>query len=423
MKPLIVSTYDIHGGAARAAYRLHHGLRMLGIDSRMLVQEKHTDDWTVTGPKNKWAYLKGRLRANGDALPLILYRHKKNALFSPARVPFSDLVKKINESDADLVNLHWICDGILRVEDLALIRKPIVWTLQDMWPFTGGCHYDSGCDRWHSSLCGMCPALGSHHDRDLSRRVFLAKQKTYTKIPNLTVVGLSRWMASCAKQSPLFANNKVNLIYNPVDTTEFTPVDKTQARKLLGLPLNKKLVLFGAIGATSDPRKGFQLLLKALQQLENKADLELVIFGASQPENELNFKFTTHYRGFLQDDISLRLLYSAADVMIVPSLQESFGLTAAEAMACGTPVVAFDTTGLKDIIDHKINGYLAHPFEPASLAKGIEWIISSNLDSHLSENARFKSKNSFDSKVIAAQYFKLYEICHKRKLLSQHDRS
>lgn len=408
MNLLIVSTFDIFGGAARAAYRLHHGLRMLGVNSRMLVQEKHTDDWTVTGPDTKWAYLKGRLRANGDTLPLIPYRNRNKALFSPARMPFSEIVRIINESDADLVNLHWICDGMLRVEDLASIRKPVIWTMQDMWPMTGGCHYDAGCARWYTSSCGSCPVLGSSNDRDLSRRIYSAKQETYANIPKLTIIGLSRWMVTCAKQSPLFFNKDVHLIYNPVDAEQFAPVDKLQARKLLGLPTNKKLILFGAIAATSDPRKGYQLLMEALLKLNNTNELELVVFGVSSPENDPGFKFITHYRGFLHDDISLRLLYSAADVMVVPSIQESFGLTAAEAMACGTPVVAFDTTGLKDIIDHKVNGYLACPFESASLASGIEWIISSNLDTDLAAKAREKIMCCFDSKVVAGQYLKIY---------------
>jgi glycosyltransferase involved in cell wall biosynthesis len=408
VKPLLVSTFDNFGGAARAAYRIHHGLRMLGVDSHMLVQEKHTDDWTVTGPDTKWAYLMGRLRANVDTLPLIPYRFRKKTLFSPAQVPFSCVVRKINELDVDLVNLHWICDGMFRVEDLASIRKPVIWTLQDMWPLTGGCHYDEGCVRWHTSNCGICPGLGSIKDRDISRRIFSAKQKTYSKIPKLAIIGLSRWMVDCAKQSPLFAGKDVHLIYNPVDTEQFAPVDQLQARKLLGLPIDKKLILFGAVAATSDPRKGYQLLKEALLQLKNTNELELVVFGVSRPANDLDFKFVTHYRGFLHDDISLRLLYSAADVMVVPSTQESFGLTAAEAMACGTPVVAFDTTGLKDIIDHMVNGYLACPFEPTSLARGIEWILSANQDSFLAAQAREKAICCFDSKLIAEQYLKIY---------------
>lgn len=224
----------------------------------------------------------------------------------------------------------------------------------------------------------------------------------------MTIVGLSKWLAECARKSTLFRDKKVINLPNPIDTTIFKPFDKEKARELWSLPLDKKLVLFGAMGATSDPRKGFVQLSEALNKLVDK-NIELVVFGSSKPKNSQNFGFKTHYLGHLHDDVSLVTLYSAADVMVVPSLQEAFGQTASESMACGTPVVAFGATGLLDIVDHKLNGYLAKPFDTTDLAFGIEWVLNAPNYNELCKNAREKVIREFDSVVVAKKYIKLYE--------------
>jgi len=409
MKILIVNTFDIAGGAARAAYRLHRALLDSGVDSQMLVQSKMSDDDTVIGGVNKTKAQKaiGILRPTLDAMPLKLYKNKMKTLFSPAWLPFGEIVNAIEAIDPDVVHLHWICGGMIRIEDLSRIKKPIVWSLHDMWAFSGGCHYDEGCGKYKSGCCS-CPVLCSKNVNDLSHNVFVRKQRTFAKIDNLTVVGMSRWLADCASQSALFAHKRVVTLPNPIDTTKFIPIDKLQARRELQLPVDKKLILYGAMSATSDPRKGYTELVKALETLPKSSDLEVVIFGGYQPDNMPELDIQTHYMGYIEDE-SLHILYCAADVMVVPSRQEAFGQTASEAMACGTPVVAFAHTGLLDIINHRKNGYLAESFCPIDLANGINWVLNSPEYATMSQNAREKILRCFDSKVVAKQYIDLYK--------------
>ena len=381
-----------------------------GIESRMLVQDKRSDDLTVISlAERKWEKGYYRLRPFIDQIPVKFYKNRTKTLFSPAWFGFSKVIKKINEINPDIVHLHWICGGMIRIEDLAKIKKPIVWSLHDMWAFTGGCHYDGGCGGYEKN-CGNCKVLKSNKRKDLSKWIWNRKNKTFSKVDNLTIVGLSRWLVDCSKKSALLKNKKHINLPNPIDTNVFKPFDKLKARELWGFPKDKKLLLFGAVNAISDPRKGFKELSEALSKLNSK-DVELVVFGSSEPENSPRFKFKAHYVGHLYDDISLVALYSSCDVTVVPSLQEAFGQTASESLACGTPVVAFATSGLLDIIDHKINGYLVTPFDPSDLAKGIEWIfgLSEKEYQALSQNAREKVLREFNSHVVARKYIKLYE--------------
>jgi len=276
-----------------------------------------------------------------------------------------------------------------------------------MWPFTGGCHYVENCDGFKNS-CGNCKVLVSHKDSDLSRSVLERKRKAYSKINNkLAIVAVSEWLKDCALSSSLFSQTRVETLPNPLDTNTFSPMSKNQARVLLNLPLDKKLVFFGAIRSTGDPRKGFKELSEALKGV--KGEIELVIFGSSRPQQEPELSHKTHYLGHLHDDVSLRVLYNAADVMVVPSLQEAFGQTASESLSCGTPVVAFGATGLLDIVDHKINGYLATPFDTDDLAKGIEWVLNTENYDELCQSARDKVLQAFDSDVVVKQYISLYQ--------------
>jgi len=407
MKIIIVNTSDISGGAARAAYRLHRALLAKDIESRMMVQSKVSDDLTVLGPETTLKKGIGRIRPKADKIFLKNYPNRTKTPFSPAAVPCSDLIKRINETDADVVHLHWIAGGAMKIEDIKKINKPIVWSLHDMWAFTGGCHYtEEDCKRY-TTMCGSCPVLGSHRKRDLSNRVFKRKQKTY-RHKNLTIVGLSSWLASCARESSLLKSKAVVNLPNPIDTDVFRAVDKQTAREMLGIPSDRKLVLFGAMSATSDPRKGFSELTEALHSMEEDT-ISLMVFGSEKPTEAPDLKFPANYMGRFHDDISLTVLYSAADVMVVPSILEAFGQTASEAMACNTPVVAFGATGLLDIVDHKENGYLAQAYDSQDLAEGIRWVLKSSDYDKLCRNARKKVVREFDSAVVAEKYIALYE--------------
>lgn len=405
MNILIVNISDIQGGAARAAYRLHRALLAEGADSRMLVQSKASDDFTVQGPKSKVQKALGLLRPVLDTVPVQYYAKRTQTLFSPAWLPFSGLVDRINALAPDVVHLQWIAGGMLRTEGLARIKAPIVWTLHDMWAFTGGCHYDEGC-AGYVNQCGRCPVLGSKASNDLSSRGLRRKQRVYASLPKMAVVGISAWLADCAASSGALKHHKVLHIPNPIDTKVYAPFDRAEARHLFHFPGDKKLVLFGAIKATSDPRKGFHELARALQHLPDNC--ELVVFGAGAPEMPQGFKQKVHYMGYLHDDVTLRVLYSAADVVVVPSLQEAFGQTASEAMACGTPVVAFRSTGLLDIVDHGVNGYLADPFDTEDLARGMLWVLDHPSPAALGLAAREKVLLTFDQHGVARQYLDVY---------------
>jgi glycosyltransferase involved in cell wall biosynthesis len=408
MRVLIVNAYDNMGGAARASYRLHQSLLEKGIESTMLVQNKFGDDFKVESyTKSVFQNIWEKIRTIVDNFPVKLYKKRNKTLFSPSWIGFNNAVKQINVIDPDIVHLHWVSNAMIKIEDLAKIKAPIIWTLHDNWAFTGGCHIMWECDKFKKA-CGSCPRLGSNTDKDLSRSVFNRKRNTYKKLPNMVIVGLSKWITNCTKESSLLKNHEIVNIPNPIDTNIFKPLDTKHARELWNLPANKKLILFGAMSATSDVNKGFKELVQSLDLLDDE-DIEFVIFGSSEPKEKQPFKLKTYYLGHLHDDVSLVSLYSAVDLMVVPSLQETLPQTASEAMACGTPVVAFGHTGLLDIVDHKKTGYLADPFQVKDLSEGIKWVLNCSNYDNLSSNARQKIVQEFDSSIIANRYMELYK--------------
>lgn len=406
MKILIVSTSDIQGGAARAAYRLHSALYQEGIDSRMLVQTKSSDNFRILGPLSKIEKVINRLRPILDSIPVKFYKNRTHTLFSPAMLPFSNIVKKINEINPDIVHLHWVAGGMLRIEDFSKIKAPIVWNIQDMWAFTGGCHYDEECGAF-KSRCGNCKVLGSRSELDLSRLVFTKKETAFSKLTHLVIVGVSRWISECAKESSLFKNKPIVNLPNTFNTTLFSPMEKAIVRKLFNIPQNKKIILFGAMNSLGDPRKGAAQLFDALS-LVNIENTAFVIAGSSKPKDAPQLKYPTHYIEPLNDEVSLPLMYNTADVMIVPSIQENLANSIIESLACGVPVVAFDIGGNSDMIDHKVNGYLAKPFDAEDMARGIEWVLNHENYSDLSSAARAKVLNTFESGLVARKYIDLY---------------
>jgi len=406
MKILHLSTSDIDNGGARAAHRLHQGLRSLGCASQMLVRTKFGSDSTVLVEKTPLTKLAPPI----SELPLRLYPGRTSVMFSPQWFPEA-LAVRARQHNPDIINIHWICNGYLQIETLKKFQKPLVWTLHDMWTFTGGCDYIQDCDRYKES-CGSCPQLQSKHDWDLSRWIWQRKAKAWKDL-NLTLVATSSWMADCARASSLFKDTRIEVIPLGLDTEKYKPYNRYFAREVLNLPQDKQLVLFGALGGTSNYRKGFHLLQPALQSLSKTGwqdQIELVLFGGSQPETPIDLGFKTHYVGRLNDDLLLALVYSAADVMIVPSVEEAFGQTASESMSCGTPVVAFNATGLRDVVDHQQTGYLAAPFEIDDLAKGIVWVLE-DQERHqkLSFQAREKGLHTFALEVQACRYLALYQ--------------
>lgn len=401
MKILVFNSYPKKGGAARAASRLCESLVSLGVDVEYVsaYQESLT-------PYQK---LKWLARALYDRLPAIIVS-KKKTLFSSGGFRNRVLIDEINSSNADLVHLHWVNAGAIAISDIARITKPIVWSLHDMWPFTGGCHYDDDCGRYTAS-CGACPFLSSSSEKDLSRSVINEKLYHFSRINNITIVGLSRWLATCAQKSNLFSRARVVNIPNPIDTNFFKPQPHEEAKKQFGLLGDRKIILFGAISSTDDERKGYGELLTALNSMD-LSEVDVLVFGSNgtNDNNTLNIK----YLGAIHDDKKLALLYSVADVMVVPSLQENLSNAIMESMACGTPVVAFNIGGNPDMIDHKVNGYLAKPFDPIDLAEGIRWVLSSSNHDEIRNNTRKKIVDCFDKYIVGNRYIELYKEILKK---------
>ena len=406
MKILIVNASDIEGGAARASYRLHEALLKQNIDSKMLVQSKGSDNFTVLASTSKIIKLIDKLRPTLDNLPVRFYKNKAKTLFSPSWLGFNSIVGRINSINPDIVHLHWVCGGMMSINDIAKINAPIVWSLHDDWVFTGGCHIKWDCDKYKQS-CGACPRLGSHNENDLSRKIFLKKKRALSKKKNLVIIGLSKWLVECAKNSSLLKERQVLNLPNPINTDIFKPFNRGRSRELWSLPNDKKLVLFGAMNPINDINKGFNELCTALAKLKDKT-IEVVVFGSSKPLEPPDYGLKTHYLGCLYDDVSLVTLYSAVDVMVVPSLQENLSNAIMESLSCGTPVVGFDTGGNSDLIEHKRTGYLARAFDSGDLARGIEWLIYNDSYSELCKNARNKVLNEFESVSVVKKYIHLY---------------
>lgn len=410
MKVLLLSTFDIEGGAAIATYRLHKGLVRGGINSLMLVQRKKSDDFTVIGARSKLEVAIAYLRPYLDGLfKFLLYKKRQKRLFSTASVPDS-IIKKVKKLSPDLIHLFWINGGFVKIETIKKINVPIVWTLHDMWPLTGGCHYDDECRRFQSE-CGSCPILNSGSERDLSYRILKRKAESWAHIP-MVVVATSHWLANMAKMSVVFKDKRIVVIPNGIDTEKYKPISKSVARETWGLPQDKNLVLFSAFSATSDKRKGNQYLIPALVSMAKQGwgeNTELVIVGASEPAQPVNFGMKVHYVGNLGDEISQVLLYSAVDVTVAPSMQENLSNTVMESLSCGVPVVAFDIGGMPDLIDHMKTGYLAKPFEVNDLYTGIKWVLENKvMHNELSIAARQSVIDKYTLEKVAKQYAELY---------------
>jgi len=398
---------DVKGGASVAAYRLHQALMDEGVESLMMVQTKKGDEQSIIGPSNKFEAIINLFRPALDLIPLNIRRIKPTSYFFLSWLPFSKIPKKINDLKPDLVHLHWICGGMLSIKDLLKIQAPIVWSLHDNWAFTGGCHIMWDCEKYKNE-CGNCPILQSNKKNDLSNQIFKIKEDVYSKKNNLNINAVSKWMAKCVEESLLLKSKKVYQLPNLIDTQIYTTHLNKDSKVLWGIDERKKTILFGAYKSTTDKNKGYDLLTKATEKL-NHENYELVVYGSEKLNNQLEFKIKTHFVGFIDDQTSLVSLYNAVDVMVVPSLQESFGQTAIEAMSCKIPVVAFGATGLLDIVDHKVNGYLAQPYDTNDLARGIDWVLKAPNYDELCENARKKVLKEFDSKIIAKKYIAMYK--------------
>jgi glycosyltransferase involved in cell wall biosynthesis len=407
-----VAESDKIGGAARAMYSIHEALEGLGWTSRAVVGRKASFDsnvLTYRSPTGRALSLVGKF-VDQQALRVVGRRTTEPITLNLLGSPLGKLVNTLNPA---IVHLHWVGNSFITPRGIAALPDPTVWTLWDMWPFTGGCHYSWGCER-HAATCGDCPIVGSRRSWDATRIGMLRKRRAWRR-KKFHVVAVSNWLADQARRSALFARSNVDVILPGVDTSRFRPHNPAVAREILGVPHNRPIIGFAAINPAS-PRKGWKHLFEALQILRSRAFTSetaplLVRVGAvpTKQRRACNGLETIDV-GFLEDDLSLALVYSACTVVAVPSTQEAFGRVAIEALACGTPVVAFSGTGVADAVHHGRTGYLAELGSAEDLARGLAACIEgTGVPQSIRELARDTAEKEFSTRVQAARYAALYE--------------
>ncbi|MFN8257022.1 MAG: glycosyltransferase family 4 protein [Bacteroidales bacterium] len=415
MKVLIINKSDSTGGAAIAAKRLTDALQNSGVEVKMLVQEKKSTDPNVihTGNsffKKKWNFVLFVI----ERLYFFWFEKSKSLrfAFSPA-IAGENIVENQWVKEADVIHLHWFNQGYLSINGLRKLvnlQKTIVWTMHDMWAFTGGCHYSGDCINYRNN-CGNCKLLNKPATNDLSSRI-LKKKKKILKDANIKYVACSNWLAQKAMESSLLKGCEVKTIANPIDTRIFYAGNKLEIRKELGLPVNRKIILFGSANAT-DKRKGIDFLLEALDIIlvGNAAlldNIHVVIFGKSGETIQNKIKFQSTILGLISENEKIAKVYNVADIFVLPSLEDNLPNTIMESMACGTPVVAFNTGGIPEMVDHMANGYLADYKSAHDLACGIKFILEHEQPALLSKKCIEKVEMNYTQNIIARKYQDLY---------------
>lgn len=415
MRIVHLASSDVTGGAARAASRLHFGLRRLGVDSKMLVGKQACFDPSILRfrpPKDVASRVRRTLRRRRIRTDF--------AQYAPTRPPGYDRFSDDRTEDGgallgqvppcDLINLHWVA-GFLDHESFfpGAPNVPLVWRLADMAPLTGGCHYDAGCGKF-TARCGACPQLGSRDDNDLSRQIWTRKHNAISLLPpgRLTMVATSNWIAGEARRSSLFGKLPIHVIPNGLDTADFAPRDKRFARETIGLPADANVVLFAADTVT-ERRKGLALLLEALFGLRSDVkNLVLVSVGHGKPPVDASIRH--EHLGSINNDRYLSLIYSAADAFVIPSIQESFGQTVSESLACGTPVVGFATGGMLDMVRPGETGRLVPVGDVTGLREAIRDVLrDDDARWHMSQRCRAVAVAEYSMETQAKSYLRLYE--------------
>ncbi len=431
MRIVQINTSDIVGGAARAAHRLHKGFIHSGVNSRLLVMNKTSSD------NNIYAATLSKLKekaAGNFVLSLIQEQYIKmnrtnlsNTIFT-IPYPGYDLSSINMVREADIINLHWIArfQSPLTLRKLFSLGKPVVWTLHDQWAFTGGCHYSAGCDKYKST-CSNCPQL-AHDPYDIAHAVLKDKLELFSGA-DLTIVTPSRWLASCVRESKLFKNMRIETIPNSLETDLFIPISKADAKKKFGLAPDSVTILFSAERGF-EKRKGFMELFNAIKycsensafrSLINENKLKLICFG--KPSDNLNLLgITVVFLGYINSDEMIRDAYSAADIFILPSLEDNLPNTLLESMSCGTPVVAFNIGGIPDVIVDGETGRLIPSGDTSDMGKAImDLIFNARKLKLMGENCRSVIEKGYHLKGQATQYLELYRELIKGSRASFND--
>jgi glycosyltransferase involved in cell wall biosynthesis len=419
MKIAFLNTDDFTGGAAIASLRLAQTIIEKGHDVTYFCVNKKSNHKFVKPIDNGFFFdLNYKFKFALERLFFSLYRKNKEVgfAFSPANTGF-DLTKKINLKSFDLIHIHWTNFGFLSISDLEKVFSlniPIVFTLHDMWLFTGGCHHSGDCLNFKES-CGNCKQyLKKPSDFDLSFHVLVKKKKVFSKLNNLNIVGCSQWITQRSQASSLLSKFTHFSIPNPLDKSLFYPKNKSTARQNLRLDSNKTYLLFVAM-KVSVIWKGFYLLEESLNELKKthsnneSKDIELLVVGQANPLDFESFPFKIHLLGHIKDTELMNDIYNASDVFVTSSIQENLPNTIMESMATGTPCVGFNVGGIPEMIEHKKTGYLATYKSAPDLAKGINWVINESIIEELKTNCVEKVKSEFEKEVVATKYLEVYK--------------
>lgn len=397
LKVAILNTTDI-GGAAVATLALRDAVQSL-VDADLILSYRIKN--TESEVFRSSFFTRFRIFF-GTTLPKKIFNRDTLPVWHDAKFP-SFLHKKLNRRKYDIIHLNWVNANFLSLKDIQHLDAPIVWTMHDSWPFTSGCHIPNQCEAFKNN-CFNCPIVKPFFNKTIIRKNRNAKKRLYSK-KKITFTVPSSWLQKQALESSLLCDQDVRVIPNSVDTVAFKPINIKKARLSLGLPLDKKIILFGGSRVKNDPFKGFDLFIDSYKKLGNKDDYFVCFFGDDPHPDDNQFANYKNFGSIYEKEI-LRTIYSAADVYVSTSRSESFGLTLAEAMSCGTSCVAFNIGGIPDIVDNTFNGILAEPFNTQEIAKGIETVLQHNVS--LSSNARNKIERCFSATAVATRYYELY---------------
>ena len=414
MKILHLNTYKDNGGAGKAAGRLDSALQQQGIDSELWVNFSFSQD------RNIKTFSSGIFRRGYTAAGIIMERMMARLYLKPLKTPFSfpllgtDISNHPAVIEADILHLHWLNHGFLPPEELAKLsklNKPIVWTFHDSNAFTGGCHVRYSCDHFENE-CGNCPLLKNSNPKDWSHRIWKRKEKAYAEL-KFEIVAPSKWMAASVGRSKLLHDRKIHVVPNTLNSEVFKPLPKAGAKKVFGIGENKFVMLSGFMPSRNDLHKGTSYLLEALEAVLKqipKDQIELLVFGNRDEKNLPFFPVKVTFLGRIDKEERLAICYSAADVFLAPSLEDNLPYTVMESLACGTPVVAFTTGGIPDMVCHQVNGYLAEYCSSEDFAAGIRWVYNHPDKERLNTNARNMVEERFSETIIAAQHIELYNL-------------
>ena len=418
MRVTLLNTFHRSGGAAVAANRLHQAFLQHGLDSTLLTgaptqQEKRLEAPAVVSLADSfWGDQLAFARFVGERLYFLPYEKSKAVRFHFSPATFgADLARHPAVQQADVLHLHWINFGFLSLnglDDLLRLGKPIVWTLHDTWPFTGGCHYPRGCEHFKTH-CHQCPYLRKPGEHDLAYRIFRRKT-ALLKGARIHFTPPSRWMQNEAQSGALLRDFPFTVIPNPVDQSVFAPQAREEVTRQLNLAADRPRLLFGSFN-TTDPRKGFAFFVEALRILKQHyqgKEPEIILFGKSNPADLEAVPYPVRSLGVLRTEEAVAMAYNATDALVVPSLEDNLPNTVAEALSCGTPVIGFKTGGIPEMIDHQQNGYLATAGSAAALAQGLAWLLNHTDRTKLRQEARLSAERRYSGAVITRQFNELY---------------